>query len=108
MFCCPCISIYVCSETNWMHSVYSVTIPVHVSGLLVAHQQQVTTYICDNLYVLYILVDRWPANSRLRRTTSTDWPANIQLRHKTHAYCHIYILLPPVDGLLGSPKHVEV
>jgi hypothetical protein len=44
-----------CNETNLMHylsSVYSVTTPLHVSGLLVAHQQEVAMYICDNWYVL--------------------------------------------------------
>jgi hypothetical protein len=63
MFCWPCVSKYVCNETNLMHylsSVYCVTIPVHVSGLLVAHHQEVVMYICDNWYVLYVLVDcRW-------------------------------------------------
>jgi hypothetical protein len=56
MFCWPCISIYACNETNLMHylsSDYSVTMPLHVSGLLVAHHQEVTMYICDNSYVLY-------------------------------------------------------
>jgi hypothetical protein len=40
MFCWPCISIYVCNETNLMHylsSVYPIIIPLHVLGLLVAH-----------------------------------------------------------------------
>jgi hypothetical protein len=48
MFCWRCVSIYACNETNLMHylsSVYSVTIPLHVSGLLVAHHQEVTIYI---------------------------------------------------------------
>jgi hypothetical protein len=48
------------NQTNLMHylsSVYSVTIPLHVSGLLAAHHQEVTVYICDSWYVLYILVD---------------------------------------------------
>jgi hypothetical protein len=60
MFCWPCISIYACNETNLMHylsSVYSVTIPLHVSGLLVVHHQEVTLYICSNWYVMYVLVD---------------------------------------------------
>jgi hypothetical protein len=38
MFCWPCISIYGCNGTNLMYylsSVYSVTIPLHVAGLLV-------------------------------------------------------------------------
>jgi hypothetical protein len=52
--------MYECNETTLIHSlasVYSVTIPLHVSGLLVAHHQEVTVYICDTWYVLYILVD---------------------------------------------------
>jgi hypothetical protein len=52
--------LYSCNETNLMHflsAVYSVTIPLHVLGLLVAHHQEVTMYICDNRYVLYVLVD---------------------------------------------------
>jgi hypothetical protein len=63
MFGWLCISIYARNETNLMHylsSVYSVTIPLHVLGLLVAHDQEVTMYICDKLYVLYVLVNcRW-------------------------------------------------
>jgi hypothetical protein len=49
-----------CNGTNLMHclsSVYSVTIILHVSDLLVAHYQEVTMYICNNWYVLYVLVD---------------------------------------------------
>jgi hypothetical protein len=48
-------SIYACNETNLIHcfpSVYSVIIPLHVSGLLVAHHQEVTMYMCNNWYVL--------------------------------------------------------
>jgi hypothetical protein len=40
-----------------LSSVYSVTIPLHVSGLLVTHHQEVTVYICNSWYVVYILVD---------------------------------------------------
>jgi hypothetical protein len=64
MFCWPCISKYACSETNLMHylsSIYWVTIPLHVSGLLVAHHQEVAMNICIYIYiciyVLYVLVD---------------------------------------------------
>jgi hypothetical protein len=64
---------------QFLSSVYSVTTPLHVSGLLVAHLQEVTMYICDNWYVLYVLVD-----------------------------CRIYALLPADDGLIASSKHVEV
>jgi hypothetical protein len=52
-------SLYACNEINLMHylsSVYSVTIPLHVSGLLVALHHEVTKYICNNWYVLYVLV----------------------------------------------------
>jgi hypothetical protein len=61
MFCWPCISIYACNETSLRHylsSIYSVTIPQHVSGLLVAHHPEVTMYkyICNKWYVLYVLV----------------------------------------------------
>jgi hypothetical protein len=42
---------------HYLSSVYSVTTPLHVWGLLVAHHQEVTMYICDNLYVLYVVVD---------------------------------------------------
>jgi hypothetical protein len=51
--------LYACNETNLMHylcSVYSVTIPLHVSGLLVAHHQEVVVYKRENSY-LYVLVD---------------------------------------------------
>jgi hypothetical protein len=43
--------IYACNETNLMHylsSLYWVTTPLHVSGLLVAHHQEIAKYICDN------------------------------------------------------------
>jgi hypothetical protein len=42
---------YACNETKLMHylsSVYPVTIPAHVLGLLVAHYQEVTRYICNS------------------------------------------------------------
>jgi hypothetical protein len=65
-------------------------------------------YICNNWYVLYVLVDcrrTWlpssiptrPANNQLKRTIRTN----------VRTYTYIYILLPPDDGQLASPKHVE-
>jgi hypothetical protein len=52
-------------------------------------------YICDNWHVLYVLVECWrPADSQLKCTIGTN--------------CHICTLLPPDDGLLASPNHVEV
>jgi hypothetical protein len=60
MFCSPCISKYTRNEINLMHylsSVYCVTTPLQVSGLLVAHHQEIAMYICDNWYVLYVFID---------------------------------------------------
>jgi hypothetical protein len=34
--------------------------------------------------------------------------ADSQQKHTTHTNCCIYTLLPPDDGQLASPKHVEV
>jgi hypothetical protein len=53
-----------------------------------------------------------PADSQLRRTTRTiclSLSLSLSLSHThTHIYKYIYILLSPDDGLLASPKHVEV
>jgi hypothetical protein len=38
----------------FLSSVYAVTIPLHVSDLLVARHQEVTMYTCNNWYVLYV------------------------------------------------------
>jgi hypothetical protein len=63
-----------CNETNLMHylsSVYSVTLPLHASDLLVSHHQEVAMYICNKWYVLYVLVDcqlaglRWSQSGQL-------------------------------------------
>jgi hypothetical protein len=53
------IYLHACNKTNlmdYLSSVYLVTIPLHVLGLLVAHRQEVTVYICDSWYVLYVFV----------------------------------------------------
>jgi hypothetical protein len=52
---------------HYLSSVYWVTIPLHVSRLLVAHHQEVTMYICNNWYVLHVLIE-----CRLKRTTRTN------------------------------------
>jgi hypothetical protein len=59
MFCWPCFSKCACDEAKLMHylsSLYWVTRPLHVSGLLIAHHQEEAMYICDNWYVLYVVV----------------------------------------------------
>jgi hypothetical protein len=51
--------MYTCNETSLMHylsPVYSVIITPHVSDLLVADHQEVTMFIYNNWYVLYVLV----------------------------------------------------
>jgi hypothetical protein len=70
-----------CNETNLMHhisSVYSITISLHVMGLLVAHHQGVTMYICRKWYVLYVLVD-----CQLASGQSTEM-------YNTYCLLHIY------------------
>jgi hypothetical protein len=77
MFCWSCISIYAGNETNLMHylsSVYSVTIPLKVSGLLVAHHQEVTMPIRDN----------WFHSIQVHRQSTK--------MHNTYKLSHIYIV----------------
>jgi hypothetical protein len=62
-------------------------------------------YICDNWYVLYVLVDCRRAWMEWNTPSSA---ADSRLRITIHTNCHIYTLLPPDDGLLASPKHVEL
>jgi hypothetical protein len=85
--------IIACNETNLIHclsSVYSVTTSLHVSGLLVAHHQEVTMYICNKLCVLYLLVD-------CPRSTG---PNNSQPKITTHTNCHIYRVFHDFMSLL--------
>jgi hypothetical protein len=51
--------VYASHGTNLMHyvpSVYSDTVPLHVSGWLIAHHQEVTIHICNKWYVMYVPV----------------------------------------------------
>jgi hypothetical protein len=71
-----CISIYACNEINLMHhlsSVYSVTILLHVLGLLVHQHQEVTMYICDNWYVLYVLFHCQLQPTSPKHVEYSDW-----------------------------------
>jgi hypothetical protein len=82
MFCWPCsISIQEAfNEANLMHclsSVYSVTTPLHVSGLLVAHHQEVTMYI----YMFFVLVDCRQTCQQLTKP------------YNTYQLSHIYIVI---------------
>jgi hypothetical protein len=87
MFCWLCISIYACNETNLMHYLsYSVITPLHVSGLLVVHHQEVTMYICDSWYVLYVLVD-----CQLTRPNQASlYHTDRQTDRQTDQYCESF------------------
>jgi hypothetical protein len=62
-----------------LSSVYSVTIPLNVSSLLVAHHQEVKKYIYMQQMVRDIYI---------------------------YIYTHTRIMIPAGDGQLASPKHV--
>jgi hypothetical protein len=93
---------------HYLSSVHSVTIPPHVSGLLVAHHQEVTMYMRDSWYVLYVLVQcrrawlEWTADNQLKRTKPTNCHTH------THTHIYIYTLLPPDHGQIASSKYVAV
>jgi hypothetical protein len=70
------ISSFICNEINLMHhlsSVYSVTIPLHVSGSM-AHQQLFKTYNTYQLLHIYIVTSWWWATSKTKtcRVTVTE------------------------------------
>jgi hypothetical protein len=87
---------HTCNETNLMlysSSVYFVAIPLHVSGFLVVYHQEAAMYICNKWYAFCVLVDCQLANQASWQSTETY---------------NTYHLLPPDDGQLASPKHIEV
>jgi hypothetical protein len=77
---------YTGNVTNLMQflsSVYWVTTLLHVSGLLVVHHPEVAMNICDNRYMLYVLVDcRWVWIQACQQSTKT---------YNTYQLSHIYI-----------------
>jgi hypothetical protein len=86
---------------HYLSSVYYVTVPLRVSGLIVANHQEVAMYICNKWYVLYVLVD-------CQLACLTNQASDSQIKRTTRTIFCIYTLLPRDDGLLASPKHVEV
>jgi len=93
-------------KTNLMHSlssVYSVSQHLHVSGIFVAHHQEIhRIYIYNNWYVLCFSVDCL--------LSELGWvPASRQATKKHNTYQLLYIYsLSPDDGLQICPKHVDV
>jgi len=81
---------------HYLSSVYFLIQPLHVSGIFVAHHQEV--------HCIYT------TTGTLRAFQLTvGWPANRQLTEKCNTYQLLYIdNIPPDDGLQICPKHVEV
>ena len=99
MFCWPCISIHLCNKTNLMRylsSVYFVNQILHVSGINVAHHQEVYC-ICKTIGTCCAF--SWLSVGRSANRLSTE---STKLTN-----CCIYSILPD-DGLQVCPKHVEV
>jgi hypothetical protein len=108
-----CESKWLClqhTETNVMHFSFNI---FRIKGLymfraLLAHPQEalqkrhlvycvrIMSVGCGTIAVKRVV--------RLSRLSAAD----SQIRRTTRTNCHIYTLLPPDDGLLASPKHVEV
>jgi hypothetical protein len=81
------VSLRVCVVTVYFCTHMTSTMYFCVISVTVVHSYKIL------LYTFY-LTGSWLTDSQLKRTTRT--------------YCCIYALLPPDDGLLASPKHVEV
>jgi hypothetical protein len=92
----------MCSLACWLgtcftiSSLYSVTTLLCVLGLLVAHHQEVTMYICKNWYVMDVLVD------------SIKWRQIMhQVCYITHIFHYILVQYPLVweETVLFSEVH---
>jgi hypothetical protein len=88
-----------------LSSVYWVTILLHVSGLPVAYYQEVIIYIY--IYIRQLVQVVCLSQQSAGLTSIPSRAAYIRLRRTTRTNCHMYTLLPPDDGQLASPKHVE-
>jgi hypothetical protein len=96
-------SRYICViKTNLLHclsSVYFVNQPLHVSGIFVAHHQEVYfIYTTIGTCCALQLTVCWPVGQSANRQ-STE-------KHNTCQLLYIYSI-PPDDGLQICPKHVE-
>jgi hypothetical protein len=83
----PYIRIMKTNLMNYLSSVYFVHKPLHVSGIFVAHHQEV--------YCIYTTIGKW-----CDKRQSTE-------KNKTYQLLYIYSR-PPDDGLQICPKHLEV
>jgi hypothetical protein len=76
MFCWPCILIIFVMETNLMHYlslIYFINQPLHVSGIFIAHRQEVFTVYVQQL-VRVIRLGDWllTSSQSLERTIRTN------------------------------------
>jgi len=83
---------------------YFVHQPLHVSGIFVAHHQEVYyIYIYRYIYI-YIYIYIYTHNKQFHPNL-----ANQQSTKKHNMYQLLYLYsIPPDDGLKICPKHVEV
>ena len=80
---------------HYLSSVYFVNQPLHVSGIFVAHHQEVCCiYTTTGTCCAFQLTVCWSTN---RQSTA---------KHNTYQLLYIYSI-PPDDGLQTCPKHVE-
>ena len=97
MFCWPCISMHPCSEKQ-LDALFILSLfRLHVSGISVAHHQEVNIYIYIQQLVGIVLFI-WLSVVRV----GMEFHNTYQL-----LYTRIYIT-PPDDGLPICPKHIEV
>jgi hypothetical protein len=101
MFCCPCISIHRCNETQ-RDALFILSLFRRSTSTCFGHICSPSSggipYIYNSWYVLCFLVDCLFAA-----------PINFQSTKKHNTYQLLYIYsIPPDDGLKICPKHVEV
>ena len=104
---------------NYISSVYFVNRPAHVSGIFVAHHQEVhciyTTFgtccvcVCVCVYIYIYIYIYTTIGTCCAFQLTVCWPADRQSTKKQNTYLLLYIYsIPPDDGLQIRPKHVEV
>ena len=87
---------------HYLSTVYFVSQPLHISGIFVAHHQEVYSIYTTDYYVLCFSVDcllselGWNSDNRQATT-----------KHNMYQLLYIYSI-PSDDGLQICPKHVEV
>jgi len=92
-------------KTNLMHylsSVYFVIQPLYVSGIFVAHHQEV--YCIHTQQLVRVVIFSWLSVGRVEMEPACRHSTE---QHNTCQLLYIYSI-PPDDGLQICPKHIEV